>query len=485
MSMSGRGVGVALGAIILFLWERPGCALFHDLDKSDNETSSGQAPIEEKETELTFVHIGAKEFTLPCKPEKTDVVIGMNPTYNWNLENGENLTLHSGASLILHEFRAEESGRYTCSISFTEEDQLHTISFSHTVVGYHIRGELQVLLIFQSNSCDKSLTREFVRSLHKQLSQLVSHLHCELLSGSTTCFPTVEQPLDEFNLQVELKVTPFGKDWDKSCYPQTDSMPLECYHSAVQKNLQEAKEAMTEFMDTNKNFSLETSNGSHVSFVNTFFNFLEDGKCQEGYGQTQELQSYCPDCCTFCPPGTYSVATTDSCVLCPIGSYSLHYGTVFCISCDNNWLTSHPGARTSADCMNMRVPPSHRFSVVMIAFVVPPLGCLCLIVIGCYCFRHHWQKCRSAIKVDGQTKVQEEAPASATVDEETKVQEEASASANDTALVATEERHSLPITFSTSEHPKKEGGMSPPPSKQEPRALPGLANPSARGLLSS
>lgn len=50
----------------------------------------------------------------------------------------ENLTLHSGASLILHEFRAEESGRYTCSISFTEEDQLHTITFSHTVVGEYI-----------------------------------------------------------------------------------------------------------------------------------------------------------------------------------------------------------------------------------------------------------------------------------------------------------------------------------------------------------
>ncbi|KAG8132257.1 hypothetical protein E2320_010127 [Naja naja] len=401
-------------------WERPpsrsklssSCALFLDLDKSDNETSSGQAPIEEKET--------------------------------------ENLTLHSGASLILHEFRAEESGRYTCSISFTEEDQLHTMTFSHMVVGYHIRGELQVLLIFQSNSCDKSLTREFVRSLHRQLSQLVSHLHCELLSGSTTCFPTVEKPLDEFNLQVELKVTPFGKDWDKSCYPQTDSMPLECYHSAVQKNLQEAKEAMTEFMDKNKNFSLETSNGSHVSFVNTFFNFLEDGKCQDGYGQTQELQSYCPDCCTLCPPGTYSVATTDSCVLCPIGSYSLYYGTVLCISCDNNWLTSHPGARTSADCMNMRA--------VAIVFA----------------------KRRSATKVDGQTIVQEEAPASTTVDEETKVQEEASASANDTALVATEESHSLPMPFSIFEHPKNEGGMSLPPSKQEPRALPGLANPSAR-----
>lgn len=60
----------------------------------------------------------------------------------------------------------------------------------------------------------------------------------------------------------------------------------------------QAKEAMTEFMEKNKNFSLETSNGSHVSFVNTFFNFLEDAKCQDGYGQTQELQSRCPDCCS-------------------------------------------------------------------------------------------------------------------------------------------------------------------------------------------
>ncbi|KAM3841757.1 zona pellucida-binding protein 1-like [Vipera latastei] len=445
------------------------CALFLDLYKSDNETSSGQAPVEEEETELIFVHIGAKEFTVPCKPEKTDVVIGMNSTYSWSLENRENLTLLSDASLILHEFRAEESGRYTCSISFTEEDQLHTVTFSHMVVGYHIRGELQVLLIFQSNSCDKSLTHEFVKSLHTQLSQLVSHLHCELLSGTTTCFPTVEKPLDEFNLQVELKVTPFGKGWDKFCYPQVDSMVLECYHSAVQNNLQEAKEAMTEFMDKNKHFSLETTNGSHVSFVNTFFNFLEDGKCWDGYGQTQALQARCPDCCTLCPPGTYSVAATDSCVLCPVGSYSLHYGTVLCISCKHSWLTSHPGARTSADCMNMRVPPSRRFSVVMMAFAVPPLGCLCLIVLCCYCFRRRWQKRHSSTKVDGQTKVQEETPASD----------------NDTALVATEEPLSLPLPFSTSEHPNNEGGMSPPLSKLEPQALPGLANPGARGLLSS
>ncbi|KAL7985182.1 hypothetical protein Chor_003752, partial [Crotalus horridus] len=316
------------------------CALFLDLYKSDNETFSGQASVEEEETELIFVHIGAKEFTIPCNPEKTDAMIGMNSTYKWSLENRGNLTL-SGASLILHEFRAEDSGHYTCSISFTEEDQLHTVTFSHIVV-----------------------------------------------------------------------VTPFGKGWDKSCYPQVDSMALECYHSAVQNNLQEAKEAMTEFMDKNKHFSLETTNGSHVSFVNTFFNFLEDGKCQDGYGQTQVLQARCPDCC---------------------------------------------------------IPPSRRFSVVMMAIAVPPLGCLCLIVLCCYCFRRRWQKHHSSTKVDGQTKVQEETPASG----------------NDTALVATEEQHSLPLPFSTSEHPNNEGGMSPPHSKLEPQALPGLANPGARSLLSS
>ncbi|KAK9404367.1 zona pellucida-binding protein 2-like [Crotalus adamanteus] len=286
------------------------CALFLDLYKSDNETFSGQASVEEEETELIFVHIGAKEFTIPCNPEKTDAMIGMNSTYKWSLENRGDLTL-SGASLILHEFRAEDSGHYTCSISFTEEDQLHTVTFSHIVVGYHIRGELQVLLIFQSNSCDNSLMHEFVKILHTQLSQLVSHLHCELLSESTTCFPTVEKPLDEFNLQVELKV--------------------------------------------------------------------------------------------------------------------------------------------------------------MIAFAVPPLGCLCLIVLCCYCFRRRWQKHHSSTKVDGQTKVQEETPPSD----------------NDTALVATEEQHSLPLPFSTSEHPNNEGGMSPPHSKLEPQALPGLANPGARSLLSS
>uniref|UniRef100_A0A6J0SR58 Zona pellucida-binding protein 1-like isoform X1 n=2 Tax=Pogona vitticeps TaxID=103695 RepID=A0A6J0SR58_9SAUR len=408
-------VAVTLGILALLFCDRPGCGeIPPDTHHSDNGTSSGLENVGEpsppEAMDPIYVHIGAKEITLPCKPSKTDVVFGMNPSYNWSLDNGEIHALPGDATLTLHMFRPEDSGLYECSISYIKQGQLHTKTFYHTVVGYHIRGELEILLVFESSSCDEDLTRGFLRTLHEQLNQVVSRLHTEILVGDTTCFPTLNKPLDAFNLQVALKVSPFIKGWDESCSPKIDQLEFECYHSAVQTNLQKAKDALTDFFEENKHFHLGKTLGSRASFINTFFNFLEGGKCQSGYGQTQELEERCPDCCTLCPPGTYSEAAVDGCVLCPTGTYSLHYGTSVCIMCQHNWPTEHPGARRAGECMSSRASLSRRFPVLMMALVLLPLGCLCLIVLFCYRFRRRWKMIAFFIAKDEQIDQEKETP---------------------------------------------------------------------------
>ncbi|XP_061488614.1 zona pellucida-binding protein 2-like isoform X2 [Rhineura floridana] len=454
MSCWSVGLGVVLGVLVLLLCDGAGSGLYLDLYESDNGTSAGLAHVGETvpaaEMDPIFIHVGANEITLPCKPAKMDFVIGMNPTYNWSLENEETHPLHGNASLTLHEFRAEDSGHYACTVSYSKEGQHHTKTFYHTVVGYHIRAELQVLLVFQSKSCDEALTHGFLKTLQEHLSNVVSHLHCDLLFGGASCFPTMEKPLDEFSFQVELEVSPFGKGWDKSCCPKDDALGLKCYHSTVQTNLQQAKEAITTFMENNKHFPLGEPVTSRTSFVNTFFNFLESGKCHKGYGQTEELQAHCPDCCTLCPPGTYSVTAVGNCALCPAGTYSLNYGATICIQCHHHWPTLHPGARTAAECINTKVPPRRRFSVLMVAFALPPLTCLCIIVLCCYCFRRHWQKRDSS-----------------TNDGETKQLNEATVLADDKAILDSQEDVSPLLPPPSLEDPDNKGAMFPPPSNLE------------------
>ncbi|XP_053248739.1 uncharacterized protein LOC128415914 isoform X1 [Podarcis raffonei] len=403
--MSCWSAGVALGILVLLLCDGPGCGLH--LDLSDNGTAAGLARVRKTagEMDTIFVHIGAKEITIPCKSSEMDVVIGMNPTYNWSLENEGTHPLSGDASLTLHDFHTDDSGLYVCTVSYTTDGQLHTKTFYHTVVGYHIRAELHVLLLFQCNSCDEELTHGFLKTLREHLSEVVHHLHCELLLGAISCFPTMEKPLDEFNFQVELEVSPFGKGWDKFCSPKADALEFDCYNGAVLSNLQQAEEAITIFMENNKRFPLGEAPTSRTSFVNTFVNFLEGGTCLEGYGQTPELQARCPDCCTACPPGTYSVAAAGNCVPCPNGSYSLRYGATVCIQCYHNGSTLHPAARTAAECMSPEVPPTHGFPALLVIFLVLLLTCLCIIVLCCWYFRRRRKKKQDSFpKGDGETK---------------------------------------------------------------------------------
>ncbi|CAI5777382.1 pellucida-binding 2-like [Podarcis lilfordi] len=388
--MSCWSAGVALGILVLLLCDGPGCGLH--LDLSDNGTPAGLARVRKTAGELDtiFVHIGAKEFTIPCKSSEMDVVIGMNPTYNWSLENEETHPLSGDASLTLHDFHTDDSGLYVCTVSYTTDGQLHTKTFYHTVVGYHIRAELHVLLLFQCNSCDEELTHGFLKTLREHLSEVVHHLHCELLLGAISCFPTMEKPLDEFNFQVELEVSPFGKGWDKFCSPKADALEFDCYNGAVLSNLQQAEEAITIFMENNKRFPLGEVMDRPRSYRHAVPTAVVSGAAA-------------------CPPGTYSVAAAGNCVPCPNGTYSLRYGTTVCIQCYHNGSTLHPAARTAAECMSPEVPPTHGFPALLVIFVVLLLTCLCIIVLCCWYFRRRRKKKQDSFpKGDGETKQEKE-----------------------------------------------------------------------------
>nr|XP_060629260.1 zona pellucida-binding protein 2-like [Anolis sagrei ordinatus] len=416
--MSCPVVRVVVWTLVLWLYKGASYGLVpHELfnnetfsesdDNEDRKTTGERGPI--------FVHIGTKEITIPCKPAKSGVVFGLNPTYNWTKENGGVHYLSDDATLTIHAFTPEDSGRYTCTISFMKDGELQTKVFFHTVAGYHIRGELQVLLVYETNSCDDELTGKFMKTLHERLDKVVADFKANILIGDITCFPTLDRPTDKFNLQVETKVSPFKEGWDESCDPKEEDLAIDCYHAAIHTNLQKAKDALTEFLNHNKYFpvgdSLANDTSFNYTFNNTFFNFLEGGKCQSGYGQTQELEAHCPDCCMLCPPGTYSEATVDNCVLCSIGSFSVHYGSTACIPCKHNLLTSEPGASRAEDCLSLRVTPSHRISMLVVAFSLPPLLCFCFIVLFCYCFRRYWQK-KSISAATKEMEQEEDLPAS-------------------------------------------------------------------------
>ncbi|XP_062834455.1 uncharacterized protein LOC100564912 isoform X2 [Anolis carolinensis] len=391
--MSWPVVGVVVWTLVLWLYN--GASYGLDSHESfDNKTVSKLDDTEETkttgETGPIFVHIGTKEITIPCKPAKSAVAFGLNPTYNWTKENGGVHFLSDDATLTIHAFSAEDSGRYVCTISYIKDGELNTKVFYHTVAGYHIRGELQVLMVYETNTCDDELTGKFLKTLHEHLNKVVSDFNANILLGDITCFPTLDKPTDQFNLQVELKVSPFKEGWDESCDPKADDLAIECYHTAIHTNLQKAKEALTEFLNDNKYFPVGDSLASNTTFNNTFFNFLEGGKCQNGYGQTQELETHCPDCCS-----EWS---------------SLHYGSTACIQCQHNLLTSEPGASRAEDCLSLRVHSSHRISLLVVAFSLPPLLCFCFIVFFCYCFRRYWQK-KSLFTAKEEMEQEEDLPA--------------------------------------------------------------------------
>lgn len=84
-------------------------------------------------------------------------------------------------------------------------------------------------------------------------------------------------------------VTPFGKGWDKSCYPQVDSMALECYHSAIQNNLQEVCNLSHQVLEL-VTFSPNACQEAYLLKCNKRFHVL--GSTTSGKGQTGCIAFY-------------------------------------------------------------------------------------------------------------------------------------------------------------------------------------------------
>ncbi|KYO46516.1 hypothetical protein Y1Q_0018317 [Alligator mississippiensis] len=251
----------------------------------------------EDQTTFIFIHVESSKYSLPCSPAEMYVP---DRTYHWSRdgEGSQFLSVSAQGFLTFQHFRGGDSGNYSCTVSYQEDGHLRTETFHYTILGYHVTGGLEALLIFRSQVCEEGAKKRFLWLLQESLGQVVSKHHCRLLLSESTCFPTVQEPLDEFNLQVQFQVSPFGPKWDTPCTSQTQAVITDCYHSAIRSSLLQAKLSMTQFLKEHRHFPITGAGAPHIMFTNHFVNFLETGHCARGYGQTQQLPK-CPDCCSF------------------------------------------------------------------------------------------------------------------------------------------------------------------------------------------
>lgn len=79
----------------------------------------------------------------------------------------------------------------------------HLSGFSPT--GYHVLGGLDTVLLFHSKLCKDEWTKSFLWGLQDKLRQLEIEQHCKLQFTATFCFPSLNNPSDEFIIQVQLE----------------------------------------------------------------------------------------------------------------------------------------------------------------------------------------------------------------------------------------------------------------------------------------
>lgn len=85
-----------------------------------------------------------------------------------------------------------QGGRTRCLLGFS-------------LTGYHMPGGLEILLLFQSKLCEDEWTKRFLWDLHERLKQLETEQHCKLQFTTSSCFPSLNNPSDEFIIQVQLE----------------------------------------------------------------------------------------------------------------------------------------------------------------------------------------------------------------------------------------------------------------------------------------
>lgn len=66
-------------------------------------------------------------------------------------------------------------------------------------------GGLEILLVFHSKLCEDEWTKMFLWDLQERLKLLEVEQRCKIHLEATACFPSADNPSDEFVVQVHLE----------------------------------------------------------------------------------------------------------------------------------------------------------------------------------------------------------------------------------------------------------------------------------------
>uniref|UniRef100_A0A8C2YG75 Zona pellucida-binding protein 2-like n=1 Tax=Coturnix japonica TaxID=93934 RepID=A0A8C2YG75_COTJA len=342
-----------------------------------------------------FIHMASSLYSLPCSTIDLEVA---NPTYEWVRDGAgpKLLSVTEEGHLLFQNFQAADSGNYTCTVSYTEHGLPVSQTFHYRVFGYHVLGGLETLLVFHSKLCEDEWNKMFLWDLLEMLKQLEIELHCKIRPKKTVCFPSADNPSNEFVVQIQLEVSFFGPNWDEQCKPQGVEVDIDCYRKTVQQSLETVEPAMNKFFTKKATFHITGHDVSKIVFNMAFVGFLEIKTCSKGYGQTKQLPR-CLKCCIVCPPGTFSPPTDTQCSPCPIGTYSMIYGTAFCIPCKDGMITQGMGARSATDCMKnettRHVDSIIRKIPIPLFIILPLVGSVNLLFIlsSCYWYQKEYR----------------------------------------------------------------------------------------------
>ncbi|KAM7081892.1 zona pellucida-binding protein 2-like [Ciconia maguari] len=293
---------------------------------------------------LVFIHMESSLYSLPCSPMEMEVA---DPTYRWAQDRAacKLFSVTKEGHLLFQHFQAGDSGKYSCTISYRKHGVPVSQTFHYSIFGYHVLRGLDTVLLFHSKLCEDGWTKRFLWGLQDKLRQLEIEQHCKLQLTASFCFPSLNNPSDEFIIRVQLEVSLFGPHWDKHCKSQDMETVTDCYRKTVQHNLGQVQLALTRFFKEHKSFHVTGADIPSINFTNEFVGFLKTKQCSGGYGQTKQLQR-CLDCCRmFSPP------KNSQCSPCPVGTYSLTYGVAFCTACKDGMITRVPGASYMTDCV--------------------------------------------------------------------------------------------------------------------------------------
>ncbi|NXN97577.1 ZPBP2 protein, partial [Rhinopomastus cyanomelas] len=358
---------------------------------------------------LVFIHMDSSHYSLPCSPMKMKVA---EPTYSWVKVGAESRKLFSitkEGHLLFQHFQANDSGMYSCTVSYKKHGVPVSQVFHYGVFGYHVLGRLEARLLFYTEGCENKWTKRFLWDLKEKMRQMEIKQHCKFHHTATFCFPTLSSHSDKFVTQVHLEVSPFGPQWDERCNSQDAKTLTDCYRRTVQYSLGQVELTLNKFFKEHQSFQITGTNNSDINFTNKFLSILKFDKCNGGYGQTKQLQR-CLSCCIVCPPGMFSSPKNGQCSPCPSGTYSQIYGAESCTSCKADTITQRSGASSVMDCVrNERTKQAvlikHRIPS-LILIVLPTLITLNFIFIltSCYKFcREYPVSSPGASEMEGET----------------------------------------------------------------------------------